>query len=140
MSINKFSVQEVQDEGKYAIDSPGNPLAPDLPPEEYALGKLKGISYLLEQLYLIYRASFSEENEERSMISPQSYENPRLKELMVVLIEWINDELASQRIIVKDLEEDLYDGQVLHKLIGEFRFNRYTNNEILVFRPTRIRN
>ncbi|KAF4532175.1 hypothetical protein B566_EDAN002237 [Ephemera danica] len=88
-------VQEVQDEGKYAIDSPGNPLAPDLPPEDYAL----------------------EENEERSMISPQSYEDPRLRDLMSVLTEWINDELASHRIIVKDLEQDLYDGQVLHKLI-----------------------
>lgn len=53
------------------------------------------------------------------MIAPQSYENPRLRELMAVLTEWINDELASHRIIVKDLEEDLYDGQVLHKLIGE---------------------
>lgn len=33
-----------------------------------------------------------------------------------MLIEWINDELAEQRIIVKNIEEDLYDGQVLHKL------------------------
>ncbi|XP_059481224.1 beta-parvin [Neocloeon triangulifer] len=88
-------VQEVQEEGKYAIDSPGNPIAADLPPEEYAL----------------------DENEERSMITPQSLEDRRLRELMEVLIEWINDELASHRIIVKNLEEDLYDGQVLHKLI-----------------------
>ncbi|XP_046996488.1 beta-parvin isoform X2 [Schistocerca americana] len=88
-------VQEVQEEGKYAIDSPGNPTAPDLPPEEYAL----------------------EENEERSMIEPRSFEDPKLKELIAVLIEWINDELADQRIIVKDIEEDLYDGQVLQKLL-----------------------
>jgi hypothetical protein len=32
------SVQEVQEEGKHAIDSPGSPTAPDLPPEEYTLG------------------------------------------------------------------------------------------------------
>lgn len=32
------------------------------------------------------------------------------------MIDWINDELAEQRIIVKNIEEDLYDGQVLHKL------------------------
>ncbi len=31
-------MQEVQEEGKNAIDSPGNPMAPTLPPEEYALG------------------------------------------------------------------------------------------------------
>nr|CAD7453020.1 unnamed protein product [Timema tahoe] len=88
-------VQEVQQEGKYAIDSPGSPTAPDLPPEEYDL----------------------EENEERSMIEPRSFEDPKLKELIIVLIEWINDELADQRIIVKDIDEDLYDGQVLQKLL-----------------------
>jgi len=38
--------------------------------------------------------------------------------LFQLLIDWINDELADQRIIVKDLEEDLFDGQILQKLIG----------------------
>lgn len=36
--------------------------------------------------------------------------------LQAILIDWINDELAEQRIIVQQLEEDMYDGQVLHKL------------------------
>lgn len=31
-------MQEVQEEGKYAIDSPGNPVMVDVPPEEYTLG------------------------------------------------------------------------------------------------------
>ena len=35
-----------------------------------------------------------------------------------MLLDWINDELAEQRIIVKDLEEDMFDGQILQKLIG----------------------
>ncbi|NXX65035.1 PARVB protein, partial [Spizella passerina] len=34
-----------------------------------------------------------------------------------VLIDWINDVLVEERIIVKQLEEDLYDGQVLQKLL-----------------------
>ncbi|XP_070158972.1 beta-parvin isoform X2 [Polyergus mexicanus] len=88
-------VQDVQEEGKYAIDSPGYAANPDMPPEEYAL----------------------DENEERSMIEPKSLEDPKLQELISVLIEWINDELADQRIIVKDIVEDLYDGQVLQKLL-----------------------
>lgn len=88
-------VQEVEAEGKYAIDSPGSPNAPIVPPEEYAL----------------------EENEERCMIQPHAFNDPKLHELIQVLIEWINDELASQRIIVQDLSEDLYDGQVLQKLL-----------------------
>ncbi|KAL3276207.1 hypothetical protein HHI36_020925, partial [Cryptolaemus montrouzieri] len=87
-------VQEVQEEGKYAIDSPGFAITPVIPPEEYEL----------------------DENEERSIIMPKAYEDPKLRELIQVLIDWINDELASQRIIVQDLTEDLYDGQVLQKL------------------------
>ena len=51
------------------------------------------------------------------MIEPRSYENPRLQELIKVLIEWVNDELHTERIIVQDIEEDLYDGQILQKLL-----------------------
>jgi len=95
-------VQEVQEEGKNAIDSPGSPSFPDLPPQDYIM----------------------DENEERSMIEPQSYDDPKLKQLIEILIEWINDELADQRIIVKDIEEDLYDGQVLQKLIEKLTNDR----------------
>ena len=38
-----------------------------------------------------------------------------------VLLDWINDVLVGERIIVKDLAEDLYDGQVLQKLFGKRR-------------------
>lgn len=68
----------------------------DMPPEDYNL----------------------DENDERSMIAPKSLDAPKVQELIHVLIEWINDELAEQRIIVKDITEDLYDGQVLQKLLG----------------------
>lgn len=70
----------------------------DMPPEDYNL----------------------DENDERSMIAPRSLDEPKVQELIHVLIEWINDELADQRIIVKDITEDLYDGQVLQKLLGKF--------------------
>lgn len=88
-------VQEVQEEGKNAIDSPGNPMAPALSPEEYAL----------------------EENEERSMVEPRSMDDPKLQALIAVLVDWINDELAEHRIIVQNIDEDLYDGQVLQILL-----------------------
>lgn len=51
------------------------------------------------------------------MIEPKALDDPKLQELIQVLIEWINDELAAQRIIVQDIVEDLYDGQVLQKLL-----------------------
>jgi len=88
-------VKEVEVEGKHAIDSPGMPKSSEMPPEEYQL----------------------EENEERSMIEPKSYENPRLQQLIRVLIDWMNDSLHEDHIIVQDIEEDLYDGQVLQKLM-----------------------
>jgi len=101
-------VQQVEVEGKYAIDSPGMPKSAEVPPEEYLL----------------------EENEERSMIEPKSYENPRLKDLISILIEWVNDELHSERIIVQDIEEDLYDGQVLQKLLEKLTGEKLSVPEV----------
>ncbi|KAF0040615.1 hypothetical protein F2P81_006513, partial [Scophthalmus maximus] len=57
-----------------------------------------------------------EENAERIMLDPTSRENLKFKDLLKVLIDWINSELEEDRIIVKDLEEDCYDGQVLQKI------------------------
>ncbi|XP_031625301.1 alpha-parvin [Contarinia nasturtii] len=88
-------VQEVQEEGRHAIDDPGAPNAPEIPPEDYIL----------------------RDNESRAIIQPQSLNDSSVKELIQTLIDWINDELADERIIVKNIEEDLYDGQVLHKLL-----------------------
>lgn len=51
------------------------------------------------------------------MIDPKAFDDPKFHELLNVLKEWVNDELASQRIIVQDIAEDLYDGQVLQKLL-----------------------
>lgn len=90
-------VTDLQEEGKSAINSPLAPALVDIHPEDTQL----------------------EENEERTMIDPTSREDPKFKELVKVLLDWINDVLAEERIIVKQLEEDLYDGQVLQKLLGE---------------------
>ncbi|XP_068046705.1 beta-parvin isoform X4 [Anomalospiza imberbis] len=88
-------MSDLQEEGKNAINVPMNPSTVDIHPEDTLL----------------------EENEERTMIDPNSKEDPKFKELIKVLIDWINDVLVEERIIVKQLEEDLYDGQVLQKLL-----------------------
>ena len=36
------------------------------------------------------------------------------------LLTWINDVLEGRRIIVRDIVEDIYDGQVLGELLGKF--------------------
>lgn len=99
-------VQEVQEEGAYAIDSPGNPNFPDI---DYNLS----------------------DNEQRSIIQPQSLNKPEVRDLFQTLIEWINDELVEDRIIVTDIEQDLYDGQVLHKL-----WEKLTGNKLNVLEVT----
>uniref|UniRef100_A0A8C4NHG2 Parvin, beta n=1 Tax=Eptatretus burgeri TaxID=7764 RepID=A0A8C4NHG2_EPTBU len=58
-----------------------------------------------------------DENEEKVILHPIAKSDPKLQQLQHVLIDWINDVLVDERIIVKCLEDDLYDGQVLQKLL-----------------------
>ncbi|XP_030070842.1 LOW QUALITY PROTEIN: beta-parvin [Microcaecilia unicolor] len=97
-------VSDLQEEGKNAINLPMSPTPIDIHPEDTLL----------------------EENEERTMIDPSSKEEVKFKELVKVLIDWINEVLVEERIIVKNLEEDLYDGQVLQKLLEKLA-NRKLN-------------
>lgn len=106
IQINLFlsiiSVQKVEEEGKHAIESPGLPNQYDIPPEDYTLRDL----------------------EQRAVIDPQSLNSPEVIKLQRILIDWLNDELAEQRIIVQSIEEDLYDGQVRHFIIYWVIWNR----------------
>ncbi|XP_071278735.1 gamma-parvin isoform X1 [Agelaius tricolor] len=55
--------------------------------------------------------------EKRKLIKPTSSNNPKLEELKLFLTEWINRTLKEEHIVIKSLEEDLYDGLVLHHLL-----------------------
>ncbi|XP_035858785.1 beta-parvin isoform X2 [Sander lucioperca] len=90
----KKQVSDLHEEGRNAINAPMLPTGTDIHPED----------------------TLMEENAERIMLDPTSRENLKFKDLLKVLIDWINSELEEDRIIVKDLEEDCYDGQVLQKL------------------------
>uniref|UniRef100_A0A8D0D221 Parvin, beta n=1 Tax=Sander lucioperca TaxID=283035 RepID=A0A8D0D221_SANLU len=90
-------VSDLHEEGRNAINAPMLPTGTDIHPED----------------------TLMEENAERIMLDPTSRENLKFKDLLKVLIDWINSELEEDRIIVKDLEEDCYDGQVLQKLFEE---------------------
>uniref|UniRef100_A0AAR2ITD8 Calponin-homology (CH) domain-containing protein n=1 Tax=Pygocentrus nattereri TaxID=42514 RepID=A0AAR2ITD8_PYGNA len=83
-------VSDLHEEGKNAINAPLLPSSAELLPEDLLLGNT---------LLLPHQSH---------TITPNYDE--------AVLIDWINNELEEDRIIVKDLEEDLYDGQVLQKL------------------------
>ncbi|XP_017939118.1 gamma-parvin [Manacus vitellinus] len=55
--------------------------------------------------------------EKRKLIKPTSSNNPKLEQLKQFLIDWINRTLQEEHIVVKSLEEDLFDGLVLHHLL-----------------------
>uniref|UniRef100_A0A671TXK5 Parvin, alpha a n=1 Tax=Sparus aurata TaxID=8175 RepID=A0A671TXK5_SPAAU len=98
----------LQEEGINAINLPLSPSHYELDPEDTML----------------------EENEVRTMVDPNSKNDRKLQELMKVLIDWINDVLVGERIIVKDLAEDLYDGQVLQKLFEKLEGEKLNVAEV----------
>uniref|UniRef100_A0A667ZS34 Parvin, alpha a n=1 Tax=Myripristis murdjan TaxID=586833 RepID=A0A667ZS34_9TELE len=102
------NVSELQEEGINAINLPLSPSHYELDPEDTML----------------------EENEVRTMVDPNSKNDRKLQELMKVLIDWINDVLVGERIIVKDLAEDLYDGQVLQKLFEKLEGEKLNVAEV----------
>ncbi|XP_056308375.1 gamma-parvin [Danio aesculapii] len=55
--------------------------------------------------------------EKRMIIQPTSLEDPKVIKLKEVLLDWINSTLKVEHIVVRSLEEDLYDGLVLHHLL-----------------------
>uniref|UniRef100_A0A8C0YPW6 Parvin, beta n=1 Tax=Cyprinus carpio carpio TaxID=630221 RepID=A0A8C0YPW6_CYPCA len=101
-------VSDLQEDGKNAIITPLLHTDPELLPEDTLL----------------------EENAERTILDPTSREDLNFKDLQKVLIDWINSELEEDRIIVKDLEEDLYDGQVLQKLFEKLSGHKLNVAEV----------
>lgn len=64
-----------------------------------------------------------EEGDERSMLEPNSYNNPQFKQTVNVLSNWLNTSLSKDSIIVRSFEDDLYDGYVLGKLVEYYQPN-----------------
>ncbi|KAG5450030.1 Alpha-parvin [Clonorchis sinensis] len=90
---DRLEVEELTKESNQAIKLSSTPFFPD--PKDYNL----------------------QEGEERSYPEMSSMKAVCFQELTNKLLSWINNELAAQRILVRDLKEDIYDGQVLQKLV-----------------------
>ncbi|XP_056273612.1 gamma-parvin [Pseudoliparis swirei] len=56
--------------------------------------------------------------EKQALIQPTSLKDPKLVKLKEALVYWINSTLKPEHIVVQSLEEDLYDGLVLHHLLS----------------------
>ncbi|XP_040295094.1 gamma-parvin [Bufo bufo] len=55
--------------------------------------------------------------EVRKILQPSSENDAKLQELKTFLIDWINNELKEEHIVVQSLEEDLFDGLILHHIL-----------------------
>lgn len=91
----KVEAEEIYAEGLHAID--GNI-------------QKRLIEYELNESLML-------EGESRTIVTEESKHKVEYQRLISSLTNWINDELSQQRIIVKDLQDDLFDGQILGKLI-----------------------
>ncbi|XP_036108571.1 gamma-parvin [Molossus molossus] len=56
------------------------------------------------------------QGEKKKFLPPTSRKDPKFEALQRVLLEWINTELLPEHIVVRSLEEDMFDGLVLHHL------------------------
>ncbi|XP_008842941.1 gamma-parvin isoform X2 [Nannospalax galili] len=52
----------------------------------------------------------------KKYLPPNSRRDPKFEELQKVLMEWINTTLLPEHIVVRSLEEDIFDGLILHHL------------------------
>lgn len=64
-----------------------------------------------------------DEGDERAMLEPHSSHNPEFKQMIDVLLNWINSSLSKDSIIIRSFEDDLYDGYILGKLIEHHQSN-----------------
>ncbi|XP_031319268.2 gamma-parvin isoform X1 [Camelus dromedarius] len=56
------------------------------------------------------------QGEKKKFLPPTSRKDAKFEELQRVLMEWINAELLPEHIVVRSLEEDMFDGLILHHL------------------------
>lgn len=53
----------------------------------------------------------------RRYLTKETARDQKLAQVVDLLIYWLNEELADQRIVVRHLQEDLFDGQIIQKLL-----------------------
>ncbi|KAM6936796.1 gamma-parvin isoform 1-T2 [Xenentodon cancila] len=76
--------------------------------------------------------------EKRKLIQPTSLKDPKVERLKEVLVDWINKTLKPEHIVVQSLEEDLYDGLVLHHLLSTLAGVHLAVEEIALTSPAQL--
>ncbi|XP_006023642.1 gamma-parvin isoform X3 [Alligator sinensis] len=72
------------------------------------------------------------QGEKKKVIKPTSRNDPKLEGLQVLLMDWINSTLKQEHIIIKSLEEDLFDGLILHHLLAILKKDLLSTLHLLI--------
>ncbi|XP_069551383.1 gamma-parvin [Brachyistius frenatus] len=75
----------------------------------------------------------------QKVIQPTSLKDPQFEKLKEALVDWINRSLKSEHIVVQNLEEDLYDGLVLHHLLARLAGIHLTMVDIALTSVAQVR-
>ncbi|XP_060045114.1 gamma-parvin isoform X4 [Erinaceus europaeus] len=78
------------------------------------------------------------QGEKKKFLPPTSRKEPKFEELQKVLMEWINTQLLPEHIVVRSLEEDIFDGLILHHLFPIFNKDLLATLHLLVALATRF--
>ncbi|XP_029809886.1 gamma-parvin isoform X3 [Suricata suricatta] len=79
------------------------------------------------------------QGERKKYLPPTSRGDPKFKELQKVLVEWINAKLLPEHIVVRSLEEDIFDGLILHHLFQMLTGLRLEVEEMALTAPNQRR-
>ncbi|KAA0724666.1 Gamma-parvin [Triplophysa tibetana] len=79
------------------------------------------------------------ETEGKMIIQPSSVDDPKLNKLKETLVDWINSTLKVEHIVVRSLDEDLYDGLVLHHMLRRFTGVQLQVDEIALSAEAQLR-
>ncbi|KAK5615432.1 hypothetical protein CRENBAI_001151 [Crenichthys baileyi] len=79
------------------------------------------------------------QGEKRKLIQPTSLKDPKFENLKQALVDWINTTLKAEHIVIQSLEEDLYDGLVLHHLLSSLGGVKLAVEEIALTSAAQIR-
>lgn len=79
------------------------------------------------------------QGEKKKYLPPSSRGDPKFEELQKVLTEWINARLLPEHIVVRSLEEDIFDGLILHHLFQMLTGLRLEVEEMALTAPNQRR-
>ncbi|XP_035577649.1 gamma-parvin isoform X2 [Canis lupus dingo] len=79
------------------------------------------------------------QGEKKKYLPPTSRGDPKFEELQKVLMEWINAKLLPEHIVVRSLEEDIFDGLILHHLFQTLTGLKLEVEEMALTAPSQRR-